>query len=238
MCVCVCVCVRARARAHARTLSHVWFCNPMDCGPPGSSVRGVFLARIVKWVAISYSRGPSQPRDEACVSCISCIADEFLLLSHQGRPILIVLHNTALKNILCSACSSIHPPSSWPYCCLHSSAFSRMSYSYNYTGSYSHIFRLPSFNSYYACKFLPCFFRGLIPLSFISEEYSIVWFTIHHVHIHLWRISSLLPSLVNYELSFCKYPRVGFCVDISFQLLWVNTKVWLLYRMIRVHLVL
>jgi len=218
MCVCACA------------LSRVWLCDPMDCGPPGSSVRGVFLARIVKWVAISYSRGSSQPRDQACVSCISCIADEFLLLS--------TILNTALKNILCSAYSSIPPPSSWPYCCLHNSAFSRMSYSYNYTGSYSHIFRLPSFNSYYACKFLPCFFRGLIPLSFISEEYSIVWFTIHHVHIHLWRISSLLPSLGNYELSFCKYPRVGFCVDISFQLLWVNIKVWLLYRMIRVHLVL
>ena len=100
------------------------------------------------------------------------------LLSHQERPILIVLHNTALKNILCSACSSIPPPSSWPYCCLHSSAFSRMSYSYNYTGSYSHIFRLPSFNSYYACKFLPCFF------SWLDTSFFYLWRIFHCLIYH------------------------------------------------------
>ena len=31
-------------------------CNPMDCSPPGSSVRGILQARILKWVAISYSK--------------------------------------------------------------------------------------------------------------------------------------------------------------------------------------
>ena len=31
-------------------------CNPMDCSPPGSSVHGIFQARILKWVAISPSR--------------------------------------------------------------------------------------------------------------------------------------------------------------------------------------
>ena len=141
MCVCVCVCVCMCVLAKAC----LTLCDPMDCGPSGSSVHGVFLARIVKWVAISYSRGSSQPRDQTHVSCISCTADEFLLLSYWGRPILTVLHNTTLKNILCSAYSSISPPSSWSYCCLHSSAFSRMSNSCNYTGLYSHIFRLASF---------------------------------------------------------------------------------------------
>ena len=34
-------------------------CNPMDCNPPGSSVCGIFQARILKWVAISFSRGSS-----------------------------------------------------------------------------------------------------------------------------------------------------------------------------------
>ena len=38
-------------------------CDPIDCGPPGSSVHGVFQARILEWVAISFSRGSSQPRD-------------------------------------------------------------------------------------------------------------------------------------------------------------------------------
>ena len=37
-------------------------CDPMDCSPPGSSVHGISLARILEWVAISYSRGSSQPR--------------------------------------------------------------------------------------------------------------------------------------------------------------------------------
>ena len=32
-------------------------CNPMDCSPPGSSVRGILQARILQWVVISFSRG-------------------------------------------------------------------------------------------------------------------------------------------------------------------------------------
>ena len=40
---------------------------------PEPSVHGIFQARILKWVAISYSRGSSQPRDQSCVSYISCI---------------------------------------------------------------------------------------------------------------------------------------------------------------------
>ena len=34
-------------------------CNPRDCSPPGSSVYGVFQARILEWFAVSFSRGPS-----------------------------------------------------------------------------------------------------------------------------------------------------------------------------------
>ena len=44
-------------------------CHPKDCSPPGSSVHGIFQARILEWVAISSSRGSSQPRDWTCVSC-------------------------------------------------------------------------------------------------------------------------------------------------------------------------
>ena len=35
----------------------------MDCSPPGSSVHGVLQARVLEWVAISFPRGSSQPRD-------------------------------------------------------------------------------------------------------------------------------------------------------------------------------
>ena len=41
----------------------------MDCSLPGSSVHGILQARIQKWVAISFSRGSSQPRDPTWVSC-------------------------------------------------------------------------------------------------------------------------------------------------------------------------
>ena len=44
-------------------------CNPMDYSPPGSSVHGIIQARILEWVAISFSRGSSQPRDQTWVSC-------------------------------------------------------------------------------------------------------------------------------------------------------------------------
>ena len=44
-------------------------CDPMDCSPPGSSVREFFQARILEWVAISFSRGSSWPRDQTQVSC-------------------------------------------------------------------------------------------------------------------------------------------------------------------------
>ena len=46
-------------------------CNPMDCSLPGSSVHGIFQARILEWVAISLSRGSSQHRDWTQVSRIA-----------------------------------------------------------------------------------------------------------------------------------------------------------------------
>ena len=45
-------------------------CDPMDCSLPGSSVHGIFQARILEWVAISFSRRSSQPRDQTQVSHI------------------------------------------------------------------------------------------------------------------------------------------------------------------------
>ena len=39
-------------------------CHPMDCRSlPRSSVHGIFQARVLEWVAISFSRGSSRPRD-------------------------------------------------------------------------------------------------------------------------------------------------------------------------------
>ena len=44
--------------------------DPMDCSPPGSSVHGIFQARVQEWVAISFSRESSRPRDQNQVSHI------------------------------------------------------------------------------------------------------------------------------------------------------------------------
>ena len=43
----------------------------MDCSPPGSSIHEVFQARVLQWVAISFSRGSSRPRDRTQVSCLA-----------------------------------------------------------------------------------------------------------------------------------------------------------------------
>ena len=52
-------------------LSLVWLlCNPMDCGLPGSSDYGISQARILEWVAISFSRGSSRHRNQTYFSCI------------------------------------------------------------------------------------------------------------------------------------------------------------------------
>ena len=45
-------------------------CNPIDCSPPGSSVHGIFQARVLEWAAIPFSRGSSLPRDQTRVSRI------------------------------------------------------------------------------------------------------------------------------------------------------------------------
>ena len=46
-------------------------CDPMDCSLPGSCVHGIFHARVLEWVAISFSRIFSQPRDQTWVSRIA-----------------------------------------------------------------------------------------------------------------------------------------------------------------------
>ena len=52
------------------TQSSLTLCDPMDCILLGSSIHGIFQARILEWVAISFSRGSSWPRDPTQVSCI------------------------------------------------------------------------------------------------------------------------------------------------------------------------
>ena len=55
-------------------------CDTMDYSLPGSSVQGILQARILERVAISSSRGSSQPRNRTWVSCVSCIGQQILSL--------------------------------------------------------------------------------------------------------------------------------------------------------------
>ena len=51
------------------TKSCMTLCDPMDCILPGSSLHGILQATVLEWVAISFSRGSFQPRDQTRVSC-------------------------------------------------------------------------------------------------------------------------------------------------------------------------
>ena len=69
-----------------RAESCLTLCNPMGCRPPGSSVPGIFQVRILRWVAISFSRGSSGPRDRIRVSFIGRLilcASPLLILKEE-----------------------------------------------------------------------------------------------------------------------------------------------------------
>ena len=57
----------------------------MDYSPPGSSVHGISQARILEWVAISFYRGFSQPRDPTVSPASSALAGEFSTTEPPGK---------------------------------------------------------------------------------------------------------------------------------------------------------
>ena len=70
-------------------LSHVQlFCDPKDCSLPGYSVHGISQARILKWIAISFSRGSSQPRDRTKPGSLvsPVLAGRFFTTEPPGKP--------------------------------------------------------------------------------------------------------------------------------------------------------
>ena len=52
---------KGKARAELRPARRQSRCDPMGCSPPGSSVHGILQARILEWVAISFSTGSPRP---------------------------------------------------------------------------------------------------------------------------------------------------------------------------------
>ena len=83
MCVCVCACVYACMLMCMLNQSCSTLCDPVDCSPPGSSVHGVFQARMLEWVVISSSRGSSPPMNQ---NHISCMVDRFFTTVPPGKP--------------------------------------------------------------------------------------------------------------------------------------------------------
>ena len=83
-CVCVCgVCMLSHSvMSDSLRPPELWL---MNYSLPGSSAHGIFQARILEWGAISHSRGPSQPRDGTCISCVSCIERWVLYQQHDLR---------------------------------------------------------------------------------------------------------------------------------------------------------
>ena len=75
MCVCVCFCAQ----------SCLTLCNPVDCGLAGSSVLGIFQARIVEWVAISYSRDLPEQGIKPMIPRASCIAGGLFTIALPGK---------------------------------------------------------------------------------------------------------------------------------------------------------
>ena len=63
-------------------------CNPLDCSLPGSSVHGIFQARILERVAIYSSRRSSWPKDR---TCISCIAGGFFISEPSEKPFAAII---------------------------------------------------------------------------------------------------------------------------------------------------
>ena len=89
----MCVCVRTLV-----TQSYLTFCDPMDCSPPGSSVHGILQARILEWVAISFSTqgteifNPGDLLNPGIESRSSELQVDSLPSETQGKPCPKLLH--------------------------------------------------------------------------------------------------------------------------------------------------
>ena len=84
-------------------------CDSTDCSPPGSSIHGILQARILEWVAISFSRGSSQPRDWTQVSCNALTSEP------PGKPLTDLISQGLLARLPSQDSAG---PSHWHRCLL------------------------------------------------------------------------------------------------------------------------
>ena len=83
----------------------------MDCSPSGSSVRGILQARILEWVAISYSRGSSWCRDWTYVSWVPCIGRQILYHRATWEALVNVSWGGKEQNLWCEVAKVLPWPS-------------------------------------------------------------------------------------------------------------------------------
>ena len=95
----VCVCSRVHVCTQVQLLSHVWLGDSMDCSPLGSSVHRILQARMLEWVAISYSSGSSWPRDGTCISCISLTLASGFFTAYPPRKPYSLIHGFKCFNM-------------------------------------------------------------------------------------------------------------------------------------------
>ena len=97
--------------------------DPMDCSLPGSSIHGILQARILEWVAISFSRRSSPPRDRTCISCIGRLILYHLAtweaLQYCSRLLILIAAAPSAKSLqscptLCGPIDGSPPGSSVP----------------------------------------------------------------------------------------------------------------------------
>ena len=87
-------------------VAQLWLCDPVDCSPPGSSLCGIFQVRVLGWIAISFSRGSSWPRDQTWVSCIAgrvmawYLFKSYILCSSQKYQVCILCWHLSPSNMM------------------------------------------------------------------------------------------------------------------------------------------
>ena len=98
-------------------------CDPMDCGPPGSSVHGILQARIQGWVAVPFSRGSSQPRDGIQISCIA--GGVFTIWATREAPLVVLVIIYCNAKLFCPLCNS-NSESLLPFTMQHDTSWTKL----------------------------------------------------------------------------------------------------------------
>ena len=99
------------------TQSYLTLCDPINHSLPGSSIHRILQTRILEWVAVPFSRGSSQPRDQ---SQVSHIAVDSLSTESPGKPFLrtYVIRLGPLGNpglYLCLKIHNLHESTEFPF---------------------------------------------------------------------------------------------------------------------------